>query len=340
LTDDAHGEVLMIQQSYRRFLWTFFGTSAIVFAALWAWAAVGRLWYMDSEYPLWLYKDRMLTESCFEGKTVILGDSRPMADLVPKELGDGVYNLAIGGLTPIELYYAVEKMKHCKTMPKAVVLSMAPFHFMAMESYWGRTLPFQFLRLGEALEVQSVARKDRRQNIYRRDIFGTIGDAFTTLLITANVPTFYFTKLIDGALRPNIEMNRWSLGDLESSRGHVAMLKEVVVTQPSAESSFGRFAAFLVADVYWRKSLQSLAATGTRVYYIDMPITPLTDASLPENYREDYGGYVKESLARHPDMHFVGDVLPTRKLSNFSDPFHLNQRGAIEYSREIRASFP
>ena len=331
---------MLDQQNYKRFIYTFSLLMLVGFVALWGWAITGRMWYMDSEYPLWLYKKNQLTGACFENKIVILGDSRPMADLIPEEIGENVINLAIGGVTPIELYYTALMMRHCTKPPKAVVISMAPFHYMVMESYWGRTLPLQFLTFTQALEVQAIAQSDLNQKIYATSITGRIHDFVMNAVISYSFPTFYYTKLIDGLFHPNLRMNRISMKDLEDHRGHVAMHKEVRVTQPSAEVSMGKFHPLKLLDIYMRMALDEFHNMGAAIYYLDMPITPLTNDGLPENYRQDYDAYLTDILKPYDKAYRIGSLLPVHDLQDFSDPFHLNYNGAVPFSRSVRGEFP
>jgi hypothetical protein len=307
---------------------------------LWIWGAYGKLFYMDSEYALWLYKKEKLINECHSGRKIILGDSRPMADMVPNVLGPEYLNLAIGGETPIELYHSIKMMSYCKDKPDSIFISMAPFHFMAMESYWGRTLPFGFLSLNEALEVQRISQSDSVQNIYKKSATGRINDTFKTISILINLPTFYYTKIIDGFFKSNVELNVWSLINLSENRGHVAMTQSIKVSQPSAEASMGKFVPLEISDVYMKLALDELKKMDVHVYYLDMPITPITDENLPFNYRDDYANYLDQLFSNYPNVKRIGATLPVYSLDGFSDPFHLNFAASIDFSKQLKKHLP
>ena len=60
-------------------------TSASSFAVVWLWVATMPMAFMDAEYPSWRAK-QVLTERCDLGETIILGDSRAAADIMPRRL--------------------------------------------------------------------------------------------------------------------------------------------------------------------------------------------------------------------------------------------------------------
>ena len=58
--------------------------------------------YMDGEYPSWKYSKDVVFGKINAGtdyETLILGDSRGMADFVPSEFDVPTCNLAVGGTT-------------------------------------------------------------------------------------------------------------------------------------------------------------------------------------------------------------------------------------------------
>ena len=44
-----------------------------IIAAAWIWAAVGRMWFLDPEYAMWMAKSEMI-RGCEHGEITILGD--------------------------------------------------------------------------------------------------------------------------------------------------------------------------------------------------------------------------------------------------------------------------
>ena len=70
-------------------------------------------------------------ESEIDKEIIVIGDSRAMAGLAPKLIDpNSVYNLSIGGGTPISGYYTLKKMLEKQKTPKTIILSYAPFHLI------------------------------------------------------------------------------------------------------------------------------------------------------------------------------------------------------------------
>ena len=67
--------------------------------------------YMDNEYPARKYTREVITGKT-DYETLILGDSRAMADLMPEYLGDGCVNLATGGATSVENLFKFNSIRN------------------------------------------------------------------------------------------------------------------------------------------------------------------------------------------------------------------------------------
>ena len=116
--------------------------------------------YMDEEYPSWKYtkdiengREKLSEQGTLDAITLILGDSRAMADFIPEEMDKGVYNLAVGGATGVEMYYTLKHYIENESVPENVIIMFAPFHYTYMDNFWTRTVYFHHLAPGEAIRV-------------------------------------------------------------------------------------------------------------------------------------------------------------------------------------------
>jgi hypothetical protein len=130
-----------------------------VFAALWGWSSVGKMWFYDAENPMWVAKMQMLS-GCHGHQIPIIGDSPAMAGLIPEYIGDSVINLAIGGASPIEVYYSARRLLQCAQLPKRIIISISPFHLIKIDAYWPRSAAFHFLGFEDLWRTRSAAEDD------------------------------------------------------------------------------------------------------------------------------------------------------------------------------------
>lgn len=93
-------------------------------------------------------------------RVLIVGDSRTKAGMDPALLWEGSYNIALGGTTPIEGYYALKEYieTHADDLPQTVVIAYAPMHYMDVDTLWTRCIYFHTLRSADFSDLVSRAK--------------------------------------------------------------------------------------------------------------------------------------------------------------------------------------
>ena len=61
---------------------------------------------------------------------IILGDSSGKAGIIPDRLGEDVYNVAVGGFSPVEQYFYLKKYLQNGEAPEYIILTYTPYHLM------------------------------------------------------------------------------------------------------------------------------------------------------------------------------------------------------------------
>jgi hypothetical protein len=326
----------MEHRAYRRFLILVVCVVTVGLGSLWAWAGIGRMWYMDPEYPIWLYKIQTAAGHCFGNTTVIVGDSRPMADLIPEEIGPDVYNMAIGGATSIETYYALRKMLQCGKPPLTVILSIAPSHMMTTEAYWSRTMPFGFLSFSEAQSVAAIARRDPQQKLYAISSLGIVDNTIANTLVENYFPAYFWPAMVRGSLFMNKGRNLAFYEETARARGHHLFGTRGNVELASPEAGLAAFRPLQTLDIYFVKTLDLLRDSGSSVVYIDMPISDITARGVSARFKAEYAAYIERRLKPYGNVRRVGEILPVLPASYFGDEAHLNATGALAWSRSVK----
>ena len=82
--------------------------------------------YLDGEYAMYRQQqDYVQGKTGTAARVLIVGDSRTKAGMDPALLWEGSYNIALGGTTPIEGYYALKEYieTHADDLPQTVVIA-------------------------------------------------------------------------------------------------------------------------------------------------------------------------------------------------------------------------
>jgi hypothetical protein len=114
------------------------------------------------DYPLWRYKMEVM-----EGKisfadspqVLFLGDSTATAAINPIDYNQPSLSLAIGGTTPVEMYYALKNYLKHYPAPRKIIYVLTPYHYAFQEIFAKKTLTYRFLSWEELREVGATMQK-------------------------------------------------------------------------------------------------------------------------------------------------------------------------------------
>ncbi len=101
-----------------RYLLLTLTAAAVGFGLVWAWVLAMPMAFMEPEYASWQAK-KVLLQRCDLGETLILGDSRAAADIMPRRLAVPATNLALGGGEVIEALALLKRALACPTSTEA-----------------------------------------------------------------------------------------------------------------------------------------------------------------------------------------------------------------------------
>ena len=328
---------MTVRQGPSRFFVGYLISILTVFAALWTWAAVGKMWFFDREYPMWLAKMQMMS-GCLGDKVVIVGDSRAMAGFVPQYIDDSVVNAALGGATPIEAYYSVKRLLQCPEAPRKIVLSISPYHLTAADVYWTRPVLFHFFSWTELEEIRRRSKALDDATLYET---GRLADPINIARNSLHAVDFpyYYLAWMRSATRPlaTRQLNEAIVDRTKSDRGYVYPGGGSGSTQPGQEATLARFAPPALFDEYLRKTIALCRDRNIPVVFVSAPMNWATYARLSAQFRSDVVAYLRAVESREK-MPIVGDPLPVMASSAFGDEGHLSEAGAIAWTKTAAAS--
>ena len=306
----------------------------LVIGATWIWAARGGMWFLDPEYPMWIAKTDMISE-CRKDATVILGDSRAVAGLIPDNLDASTVNLALGGATPVEVYYVARRLLECPERPRKVILSISPYHFVTADVYWTRAALFNFLSFDEMEEVRKLSESLHDRSLYSVSQTGSIEDRLTNFLYASHFPAFYFGSMKAGMVYRRKHVNDEWIDSVKRQRGYHSFGTDGGSTGLSLEARMPGFHSVPIFDAYFDRLLTLFADNGIAVSFVAMPLSDISYRALPAGFLRDYTAYIDSFALRHPNFHVTGDLVPVLPSKFFGDRNHLNHAGAEVWTSTV-----
>jgi hypothetical protein len=319
----------------RRFLLAAAFTVVAVLAPLWTLTSDFRAGFLAPEYGMWVEKLAWV-QDCHFAPTVVLGDSRMVAGVVPRELGDAT-NLALGGASPIETYFTMQHAFACPNPPRRVIVSFSPSQLEATDYYWPRTALFGYLSFAELEQVRRESRRIGDKTLYGTQNIGDFDAILTNWLYAHHFPSYYMSSLVNGRIVGRLGAYRAIQQEVAETGGHHLYGQAHGTNDIAEEAHMTTFRAQPLLDDYFAKLLAMCQQSGAEVYYVAAPWSAVTyDRASPEALRQ-IGDYVHGLAQRFPNLHVIA---PVNRMADkyFGDPYHLNAAGAERFTAQIAAS--
>jgi hypothetical protein len=253
-------------------------TGAIIIAVFWLIAATLRIGFMPQEYAMWLARKELI-DTCRLTPVIIQGDSRPAAGLLPAHI-DGATNLAFGGASPVETFYAAQSILKCERAPQRVVLSISPALFTTSSYFWDRTVLFGFLSFGQLEEIREESRSFDDNTFYGSQKLGDWDAILENSLHAMVFPSYYTSYIINhivlGRLKANITVGE----ETRAARGQHSYGLDEGNSEVADDAMLRDFRPSPLFNFYMDRLLNSYAERGTRVDFIALPMNRSTSCPI------------------------------------------------------------
>lgn len=305
--------------SFGSFLKLYFVSISALWVSFFSFSMNFKSVYMNREYPMWQYvKDVINTENHVNYyNLVFIGDSRAKAGLKPDLIDNFEFksvNLSVGGGTPVEGYYTLKRYLKNHKPPKYLILSYAPYHLSVMNSFWQRTVKFNFLPVDELNEIVSLS----------RDIEGCSGvvgcrDEVLDYQIYAHK---YFREVLSGIKNFSWSLNAKIHSYAVSSRGHGLFGTQGISRGNNREGrSKFKFKLSPTLDLFFNKIVKLARDSDIKVFYYTMPFNQSSFKNAKPETIVNYDNYINGKCARLEiyclnKLHYLPD-------SEFGDPSHV-----------------
>jgi hypothetical protein len=241
-------------------------------------------------------------------ETLIAGDSRAHAALLPERLGPGARSIALAGATAIDTHALLRRYLEHQAPPRTLLLSVAPYHLEKADVFWGWTIKWKALRTPDALEIF------RRAEAFGDPVLGEPDQRSLRLRfarLRLNYVGDYARELRNSRTGTRAARFRREYAQVNAARGHASYGEDPESVEPNREAGDpDGFQASPLLDSYLR-----------------VPVNQASWRRIEPDYLAAYNGHVARLAAEHPSVEFRG-FLWTLPDDHFGDASHVNERGA------------
>lgn len=285
--------------------------------------------YLSTEYTLWAEEKDYVNCSSQTPDTVIIGDSRAKSSIIPAELHDSIYNIGIGGTTPIEMYYAVSDYIKKHGAPKNAIIIFAPYHLCDIDN-WNQTLYYNYLSPGELADVYSRAVPLRDPVIA---CSGWFTDAVSYRL---RLPQKYLAAEYEAGFTGNRSANLSRFSSVRADCGWCEFGTAAGDNGENYETHHETFDSSPLILLYYDRLLDLLDANGVNTIVGQAPINQASSDIMHQAFLDGYRSYLDRQEQKYPDITFVKDI-PVYENRYFGDSNHLNKAGASLFTSELKS---
>lgn len=293
--------------------------------------------YMAVEYSMWAEeKDyvnaRNGADSIPDARTLILGDSRAKSGLRPNELSSDTYNMAIGGATSIEMYYALKNYLANHSAPENAMILFAPYHFCDIDN-WGQTLYYNYLTIPELFDVYKNALT------YHDPV--VIGDNFFTdsLSYRLRLPNKYLAAEYNAGFIGRKEENTAKYNSVRADRGYTVFGTDPGNDAGNYETHHEIFDKSSLVAFYYDKLLKLCAENDIRIIIEQSPVNQASMDLITEEFWDGYHAFLTDAVQAYSTATVNQEVIAYDN-KYFGDNNHLNEAGAVLFTKEMKAKYP
>lgn len=286
--------------------------------------------YMSEEYVMWREELDYVNQSGAYSDTVILGDSRAKSSIIPAmlETDGSVYNIGIGGATPIEMYYALKNHIKNNGAPKEAIVIFAPYHFCDIDN-WDQTLFNNYLSISEITEVFERAVQYRNSTILKDGWF-TDGLSFRLRL-----PNKYLAQIYEARFTRYDARNRARYDSVRKDLGYCEFGSDPGNDGESYEVHHSTFNYDPMVTFYYDELIGMLVRNGVKVTILQTPVNETSSELITPEFRSGYADFLTSIEEKYKGITVYKEI-PCYENRFFGDNNHLNRTGAEKFTQSLQ----
>lgn len=265
-------------------------------------------------------------------KVLFLGDSRPNAGLNFSKIKNS-WSFCVGGTSPIENYYILQKYLNSYNKPETLFLSISPRFLTTQFAFWDLAVRNKFFTKKDFNEIYS----------YNQTISDTLLNSSKKIkffLYNANFVKYYQDDIrksfVFFAKNKNIKLINFIINN-RGQRPH-PNLKDFC-SDLNYETSMDSFPISPIYDFYFTKIFQTCADNNIYCVFYSMPMNQSSFNKLTEKFINQYDTYISSQQIIFP-MFDINPNLYSFSDSLFGDESHLNTKGQTKFTKQFLIKYP
>lgn len=293
--------------------------------------------YMDGEYPYWkankdFIEGKVSDDTTENFQNIILGDSVPNGGIRTELLNGSVYNLAVGGMTPIEAYYEMKYYLMDHSALRTAFIAFGPNHIMRQDCWVGRTQYFNYLKYDDVKTIIDTARR-LNDSLY-------ITSAEDARAYRIKRPDKFLPALFnsDFSGRRESNLNNYEL-TLNHKGSYVGVGSDTIQdTSDSTLASLDEFSASPTNDFYYHKLIDLLLENGVDVFIIQNPVKESSFDKIKPDVLDAYWKYYRQLASEYKNIHVEQEFLLFPDTC-YIDGAHVNYYGAAKWTNSLKETY-
>ena len=288
---------------------------------------------LDRSYPIYRYQKETMNEIS-EKKTLFLGDSRVVSSIIPDKFFNSK-NIGIVGSNPIESYYLLKKSLTKDHKVNTIFVSYAWKRF-GLE-YWPDVLIqrgafMDFYSTNDLIEIVKVAKKIDPEFLnsfeYQDLIFAKL--KFPHIIIKKIKQSLFHNGRENRRVYNKVILNKGYVNGIWGTNG----CKECIPN----ETNYRNFELKAIYQFYFIKLIEFCNQNNIRLVYETLPFNRSASNKFNEELLSSHSAFTEKLQKKYPQNIF-NDFIFFLPDSLFEDPHHMNESGALFYSKYLQDKY-
>ncbi len=292
------------------------------------------MFFMDEQYAAFKYNKEYTEGHEKYCRILIMGDSLAKISWIPDELSDDTFNFALLGNSPVENYYYLYEYLQNNEAPKYIFYTQATDRFLySGGNFWKRNLYFHRINADEILDIYKTEKESGGGYIFEEK------SLFDAALYLNYSPSCYSAAFINGLMSNRYKKNMDEYNYVVKYRGRTEPGKGKGYNGVHSIVNYTSFDYNSIPDLYVRKMLELCREKSIKMIYQAPPLNRATYKKLNENFLREYNKYMQKLQDDYPEALINGQFYYYDNIYFNDDWLHLNENGAIKFSREMKQKY-
>lgn len=290
-----------------------------------------QMYIYDEEYASYKESLDYIKESNDYNDVIICGDSVAKSAIIPTEISDKTYTIAMPGTSAIEQYYFIQEYLKNHEKPKTIIMmySITGYNQDVIDKFfWNRSVYFNCISNKQFFEIIKT---------------GLFPETFNALINYFQYKTYMPTKYY-AAFKNSIEQRRYetNIDRYNYNREHKGQQYFGIETEfePNNVSidELSGFKPLEIIEHYLFKCIELCQENDIQFILLQNPVNFSTYTNSQDQFRIEFTEYMKNLESKYEGIIVDPDITVVEN-SWFGDYVHLNPHGATQFTTKIKEKY-